>query len=289
MPLVEHPDVVSVGIGGSTVRGTSDRQSDLDFFVYVDDSVLCADWAQQAFAPQGARVQQKSFRVEMKYCVDGRAVDVKFFPKNFVLGYQGMSFSTDDAYLEQVENLMSVSLVKDSHRFIRTFREIIRAKMNDSLVSIFETELVSHYGDKIWHTVIQAVFRDESVSAYNALWTALNTLTKLTYLAEGLLPTPTKWRYSKRALDRVDFGSCLIDLSVELTKLNMSDREAVLNMLTHFRSAEDELFPIISKVKNSHRYWWSVLLPDTMSDLNVPEHIVQVVQSTFPSELILCN
>jgi len=252
-----NPKIVGITLCGSFNKSSNDRISDVDIFIYVRRKNLNKAFIRNNFFVENSQVCKKNLNIEQNFYHQSYNFNIKFFTINFLDAYSKKQILFNDFTLEQIENIITMKVLFERKKIISRYKKSLLKKVNSNK-KIISKALIDRYGNIIWRSAYQGIFRNEKISCFLMLIKAVDLLIKLFYLGNNVVPFPIKWRYSAKSLNKLKNNPPVKILLKRLAKLNCANKN---ELMSYYKLLKQVEISILTPFNINNFWWWEVFSP----------------------------
>lgn len=273
--LSGNPFILGIALCGSHCDGTCDGISDLDVWVY-HASNLDSEEKDRLVELTPGNFSQKIPHGEYglaEYIESGVLVSVKYISAGVFEDFLAdqRSFALDEMLLEDLETYLKWRVIWEREAFLTQKTTEIRNQFKGRR-SVILRAAERRYGDMIWRSVFQGVYRSDLVQWKMLVYAALNSLVIACALNRCDAPPPMKWRFSSVVLGRYGFSNEMRSLISRIA--NVSEFGDILEVYATVYRVEDRA---LAFTPGKTRWWWEAF--DFQSQgIELPEELANSIR-----------
>jgi len=255
-------DVVEgITLCGSARQGTSDEVSDLDLWIFVDNTTpLSEGYVIDRMLPTGAH-QEILFEgrddtlvqhLVLNLVAQLRIVNLKIMHTRVLTTFIATARRSLDAqFLEDLENYASMQLLYDPQGTLAGHQDRLRDRFATVAPHWLTPLITGRYASLYWRSVYQGLLRDETESWRIMMGQMLELLAYQDAVNASRLPPPAKWLLSTRVgLPNIRL---LTEMQDAFTIADATKQEHVLSVYRSLARVEPAVW---GRCDLPHGMWW---------------------------------
>ncbi len=251
----DSDDVLGIALTGTFSDGTHDRFSDVDIWIY--HSAGCEPQRIRSLIEQvpGRYTTKPSHGAAYtlaEYIDSGLLVSVKLMSASVIekVLRQQESLVFDEMVFEDIETILKWQILWERGEFLSSKTAVVRDRFKLDRERLLG-HAVRRYGDMIWRSVFQGVYRQDRLQFIALVVSALNALVAARALEDGRVPPPMKWRFSSRTLTQLGLDDRVEWILEEVPRAKSPP--AIFEIYRKLQRIEQH---VLQKVGPLERWWW---------------------------------
>ncbi|MFD3970358.1 hypothetical protein [Streptomyces cyaneofuscatus] len=278
--LMARPEVEGIALCGSHRQGSDDTFSDLDLWVFVEDSVpLSEAYVLEQMLPATAR-QEMLFEgrddtltphLVVNLLAEDGVVNIKALHTGVLRKFaEEARPSLDPQFLEDLENYATMHVLHDPHAILLEHRTALRERFVSTTGEWLVPALTARYASLYWRSVYQGYLRAEAACWHHLLGEMVELLAQLEAACDGRLPSPAKWLLSETVTGRAPLVRALSTIQAEIRSVNCAEKPSVLRVYHSLARVESE---VLATALPPHGLWWRKVFTERLPNLALlPAH-----------------
>ncbi|MFH9561186.1 hypothetical protein ACH4K7_33135 [Streptomyces globisporus] len=278
--LMARPEVQGIALCGSHRQGSDDAFSDLDLWVFVEDSVpLSEAYVLERMLPSTAR-QEMLFEgrddtltphLVINLLTEDGVVNIKALHAGVLSRFaEEARPGLDPQFLEDLENYATMEVLHDPHGILSEHRTDLRERFVHTTGTWLVPALTARYASLYWRSVYQGFLREESASWHHLMGQMIELLAQLEAACDGRLPPPAKWLLSENAGARAQVVRTLSHVQAEIRSVNCTEKSSVVRVYHSLARVESD---VLAPATPPHGMWWRKVFTERLPNLALlPDH-----------------